>query len=431
MDNKTLVIGGGVIIAAALAATVVLRPLQEDMRADPSGAEVATVGPKVIAPHSVSDPTVAPDGVVIIDVAPVVEPAAPILPVMTQRRIEPDGAWLVSGTAQPDLSLAVFVNGVEVERVDVGPDGTFIAVGFMGYSDVPRIMTLMSDPEGRALASETTLIVDANPAPIELAAVEPPVVEPEVVAVVEPDMAETTEASAEPVGEAESSVVAPVENTMPVNDPEPVIASVEAPTEAAPEIEVAEALPTAPAILSVTPEGIEVVQPAVPANTPPEVMSTVALDTITYDPAGEVILGGRAIGAGFVQVYVDNLPVSRLPVDGEGRWRGDLPDVDQGVYTLRIDEIDTDGTVVSRIETPFQREDPADVVQAMADQVDDPNFTIATRTVQPGTTLWAIAEERYGSGILYVNVFEANRDRIRDPNLIYPGQVFTLPSEGN
>lgn len=48
-------------------------------------------------------------------------------------------------------------------------------------------------------------------------------------------------------------------------------------------------------------------------------------------------------------------------------------------------------------------------------------------TVQPGFTLWGIAEETYGDGVLYVQLFEANADRIKDPDLIYPGQVFTLP----
>lgn len=50
-----------------------------------------------------------------------------------------------------------------------------------------------------------------------------------------------------------------------------------------------------------------------------------------------------------------------------------------------------------------------------------------TVTVQPGFTLWAIARDQFGDGIQYVQVYEANRDRIRDPDLIYPGQVFTLP----
>jgi nucleoid-associated protein YgaU len=52
---------------------------------------------------------------------------------------------------------------------------------------------------------------------------------------------------------------------------------------------------------------------------------------------------------------------------------------------------------------------------------------VAVVTVQPGNTLWGIASEQYGQGILYVRVFEANRDRIGNPDLIYPGQVFTLP----
>jgi len=50
-----------------------------------------------------------------------------------------------------------------------------------------------------------------------------------------------------------------------------------------------------------------------------------------------------------------------------------------------------------------------------------------TVTVQPGFTLWAIAKDQFGNGVQYVQVYAANKDRIRDPDLIYPGQVFTLP----
>ena len=52
-------------------------------------------------------------------------------------------------------------------------------------------------------------------------------------------------------------------------------------------------------------------------------------------------------------------------------------------------------------------------------------------TVQPGSTLWGIATENYGDGFLYVRVFEANREQIRNPDLIYPGQIFTVPSASN
>ena len=48
---------------------------------------------------------------------------------------------------------------------------------------------------------------------------------------------------------------------------------------------------------------------------------------------------------------------------------------------------------------------------------------------RPGNTLWGIADAKYGDGYLYVRVFEANRERIRDPHWIYPGQVFAIPTE--
>jgi LysM repeat protein len=50
-------------------------------------------------------------------------------------------------------------------------------------------------------------------------------------------------------------------------------------------------------------------------------------------------------------------------------------------------------------------------------------------TVQPGFTLWGIAQDMMGQGEMYVQVYEANKDQIRDPDLIYPGQVFTLPGQ--
>ncbi|MEO0393657.1 MAG: LysM peptidoglycan-binding domain-containing protein [Pseudomonadota bacterium] len=49
--------------------------------------------------------------------------------------------------------------------------------------------------------------------------------------------------------------------------------------------------------------------------------------------------------------------------------------------------------------------------------------------VQPGSNLWRIAEATYGSGFRYTLIFDANRAKIADPNVIYPGQIFTLPAK--
>lgn len=171
-------------------------------------------------------------------------------------------------------------------------------------------------------------------------------------------------------------------------------------------------------VLRSTPDGVEVLN-----NARPEVLENIEIGTISYSDAGDVQLAGRAqADSGVVRVYVDNRPVTELDVDENGDWRGALPEIDTGVYTLRVDEIDAQGQVVSRVETPFRREDPELLAQR-----DDVNSAATRITVQTGNTLWAIARDRYGEGRLFVQVFEANRDRIRDPDLIFPGQVFDLP----
>ena len=178
-----------------------------------------------------------------------------------------------------------------------------------------------------------------------------------------------------------------------------------------------------PTVLVADEDGVRVVS----SGSKPQALSEVALDTITYDPTGEVLLAGRASTDGFVQVYIDNKPITTSRITADLSWRTGLPEVDTGIYTLRIDEVDSEGEVVSRIETPFKREEAETVAAVMAEETAEEGFEVAVKTVQPGSTLWAIAREKYGSGILYVAVFEANTDLIRDPNLIYPGQIFVLP----
>jgi nucleoid-associated protein YgaU len=48
--------------------------------------------------------------------------------------------------------------------------------------------------------------------------------------------------------------------------------------------------------------------------------------------------------------------------------------------------------------------------------------------IKRGDNLWRISREVYGRGIRYSTIYQANRDQIRNPNRIYPGQVFVLPA---
>lgn len=63
--------------------------------------------------------------------------------------------------------------------------------------------------------------------------------------------------------------------------------------------------------------------------------------------------------------------------------------------------------------------------------VEDATATEATapklHTVEEGDTLWAVSEKALGSGARYMEIFEANKPMLTDPDKIYPGQVLRIP----
>jgi nucleoid-associated protein YgaU len=50
-------------------------------------------------------------------------------------------------------------------------------------------------------------------------------------------------------------------------------------------------------------------------------------------------------------------------------------------------------------------------------------------TVQSGDSLWKISQKFYGDGNKYQKIFEANKEVIKNPDLIYPGQMLRIPKE--
>ena len=50
-----------------------------------------------------------------------------------------------------------------------------------------------------------------------------------------------------------------------------------------------------------------------------------------------------------------------------------------------------------------------------------------TYTVQKGDSLWNIAKKFYGNGSKYMKIYNANKGKLKSPNLIYAGQVLTIP----
>ncbi len=145
--------------------------------------------------------------------------------------------------------------------------------------------------------------------------------------------------------------------------------------------------------------------------------SVLSLDAIDYDKSGNLSMSGQSPEGTRVRIYLDNRPIGGATTGEAGVWQlAPSISVPPGLYKMRVDQVDRSGIVVARIETPFSRAGP------MGDLPRD-----AVTFVQPGNSLWRIARRTLGKGVRYTVIFEANRDQIRDPDLIYPGQIFVVP----
>jgi nucleoid-associated protein YgaU len=145
-----------------------------------------------------------------------------------------------------------------------------------------------------------------------------------------------------------------------------------------------------------------------------------SLLVLDYDDSGRVRLSGEGSPGAPVRIYIDNQPAGEFSVAQDGTWRAVLHErLEAGTYTLRLDQLGPKGRPTARLETPFTRASrPPAAGKAEVDYV----------IVQPGNSLWRISRRLFGDGFRHVHIFEANRGQIRDPDLIYPGQVFEVPA---
>ncbi|MDC0190383.1 LysM peptidoglycan-binding domain-containing protein [Rhodospirillales bacterium] len=162
---------------------------------------------------------------------------------------------------------------------------------------------------------------------------------------------------------------------------------------------------------------IEVLQKATPV-TNGEFATKFAVDAIDYNERGKLNIVGKAPKKALIQLYLNEKFMGRTSADDIGIW-GLSPagSIKAGIYTLRADHIQIDGKVLARREVVFARSVPLTGVK--------PGSLVV---VESGNSLWRIARRTYGSGFRYTVIYDANKEQIKNADLIFPGQVFALPS---
>ncbi|MDG4718199.1 MULTISPECIES: Ig-like domain-containing protein [Thalassospira] len=366
-----LVIVGVVLIIAAIALNYMLTKSADEDTAPVTQAPAVTTTDtsEVKTPEPAAEP----------------ESAAPEItnPSFDVVRIGPDGNAVIAGRATPNSKVRIREGEDVIGEATADERGEWVVLPGKPLASGDRELSLESEDATGAVAKAedkvVVLIPDAQPAA--------------------PANTETDTGSAMPVAPATE---APKEEAK-----QPIIA-LKVPTDGSGAATVLQG--PAKADDADTQEAPQEVEPGMPR---------LSIDVVDYDTQGRVAMSGKADMDHTVQVYLDNKHVGTAPADENGNWALTIGEpIEPGNYTMRADQLNDGGKVTARVEIPFER--------ARTDEILEPG---ARYVVQPGNSLWRIARRTYGDGLKYWVIYNQNRKQIRDPDLIYPGQIFALPNE--
>ena len=184
-----------------------------------------------------------------------------------------------------------------------------------------------------------------------------------------------------------------------------------------------------------------------------------AFDIARIEPTGEAVIAGRATPGATVELLRNGELHDRAVADQSGQFVMVPPRFPSGTYDLTLRSKQPDGKQatskqsvavaikpgpadrpVVALMTPgkptvvlSQPSAPKPMVGAVVEPGGGSPSTmvlpkLATTTVSRGDSLWRLSRLRYGVGTRYAVIYKANREQIRNPNLIHPGQIFVIPA---
>lgn len=397
----------------------------------PPTQQQAAISP---APEAAPKPSEQPS-------APQEEPLPPSFDVL---RVEPDGSIVIAGQASPDAEVEILSGSKVLGKVKATATGDFVAALDQPLKPGDYQIVLRSKTATNVVANSKETAVVSIPETKDgqvLALVEQPgspsrlITKPEAPAAPAPAVAEPAPQPAEPSAQ-----------------------------EPAAQSQTATAQPTTP----------KVGRPAPAAN--------VAVDAVEIE-GRKIFVAGSSDPGKTVRIYANDILLGDAKTSPEGRFlieaERDLP---VGDYVVRADVLGPDGAkVIARAAVPFSREpgenisavapqqpasttesqvpapsspDPASAASAQPSTAEAQPSTDAANAqpsqqaaatgegsalapkleavdgsviIRRGDSLWRISKRVYGRGVRYSTIYLANQEQIKNPDLIWPGQIFLVP----
>jgi nucleoid-associated protein YgaU len=206
---------------------------------------------------------------------------------------------------------------------------------------------------------------------------------------------------------------------------------------------------------AVASKALEPVPAAPPAPAAPNPADPApSFDTARVSPGGDAVVAGRAAPGADVALLLNGAVIGTGKADEAGEFvivpAGPLA-AGEGILALEtkhngssIRSEQTVAVVVKSKPTVEARVMAAPAVAIAQPDPQAPSTTLAvtvevpakpaaaaaqTITIQPGNTLWRLSRDLYGEGRNYSKLVEANRSQIKNPRLIFPGQILTAPTK--
>lgn len=322
--------------------------------------------------------------------------------------------------AGPETGIeTVLDTGTEVAAIQPSTDAAAGSKGNLQTKAEPEAPA-PGTVDSQTAASGNGTPDDDVPAGVDQAAVQDPA--PQDVAVA-PEQEDGGAVVADPAGSSETDVAAVSGNTGQTEDP------VQQPAPEQQDALTAGAEPdTAAAPAETVPD----------ADAQPQGAPTVTVEAVESE-TDKVFVAGTGKPGSSVRVYVGDDFQGEAEVTAGGKWLVEgSKNIAEGNVEVRADLIGEDGdSVDARAAVTFEKEADRQIVLTKVvatgasggpdGQGVEVKKSLPVVIIRKGDNLWRISRRLYGDGLRYTTIYQANQEQIRNPDLIYPGQVFLTP----